>query len=96
MKFVVFHKDKLINEIQSENIQAVPLWADDSSESDLLILELNEENKTLFRDYRKYSKDEIEAARAAKAPLKEKHEDAIISCPAPLAMIVTGNIFYSL
>jgi hypothetical protein len=84
MTYVVFHKDKTIH--KTGNIKAFPLWKDEQSESDLVFLELTEENKEYFKDYRKYSKDEILAARAAKAPLKEKHEDAFISCPAPFAM----------
>lgn len=75
MKYIVINKDDIIDSDQLENT-AVPLWKneDTQEESSLCAIRFNDSNGSTFRNYIKYSVDDIRSARESYTDLNPTND----------------------
>ena len=86
IKFIAITSDRITDTCQNLN-QAVLLWKNEETleESSQCVLRINDENSEIFKDFKKYTKEEIAVARKDKHLLVEEIPKGVISRSSPFS-----------
>ena len=97
--YIVISKDALLSSDQPGNIEGVPLWTtslDDNivSESKQYVVRVVDENESQFREFIKYTEDQIKSFKASKAVVAEKIDPYYKREPFASKTLADGSKLY--